>query len=142
MLNDFRPVRGFRMIHHLKTWPVFFNMVTKGTKLFEIRLDDRGFEIWDLLHLMEYSEREKAYTGRTLHAEITSKISISHLVADNLPFCVMGIRPGGSLTSMERVCIQGHYYSKFPQDLPEEWDDMAGMCDICGEAHPFTEVFE
>lgn len=58
--------------HALKTDPDVFRATLKGHKTFEIRLDDRGFEVGDCLQLHETQftgEKMKAgkplvYTGR------------------------------------------------------------------------------
>lgn len=44
--------------HELKTDPEVFQLVKRGEKTFEIRKDDRGFAVGDVLHL-----RETAYSG-------------------------------------------------------------------------------
>ena len=62
------------MEHKLKTDPEVFRASKDGRKTFEIRFDDRGFAIGDLLELQETKftgEEMKAgaplvYTGRTV----------------------------------------------------------------------------
>lgn len=61
------------MIHELKTDGVAFEAVWQGRKAFELRIDDRGFSVGDLLDLRDkhstrhivarvtYSTREPAY---------------------------------------------------------------------------------
>lgn len=52
------------MIHHLKTWPVYFKALRDGSKTFEIRReDDRRFDVGDVLVLEEYNPGSKRYTG-------------------------------------------------------------------------------
>lgn len=66
--------------HELKTWPEPFTEVVEGRKKFELRRDDREFEVGDRLHLREWDphaihESSRGYTGqytgREFHCEIT-----------------------------------------------------------------------
>lgn len=59
-------------IHELKTWPIYFNATLCGDKAFDIRKDDRGFNIDDVLFLREFDQRTGEYTGRKTFREITS----------------------------------------------------------------------
>lgn len=43
------------MIHELKTWPIHYRAVVSGHKTFEVRRNDRGFQVGDVLRLQEYS---------------------------------------------------------------------------------------
>lgn len=52
------------VIHELKIAPEYFEAVAKGAKQFELRKDDRNFQVNDLVVLKEYDNG--AYTGRTL----------------------------------------------------------------------------
>lgn len=55
---------GKGQIHELKAWPEYFNEVLHGRKMFELRLNDRGFECGDELHLREWDPETETYTGR------------------------------------------------------------------------------
>lgn len=57
--------------HTLKTWPDPFEAVFSGRKMFEIRWDDRGFEVGDLLDLREWDPKQEAATGRCLLFKVT-----------------------------------------------------------------------
>lgn len=51
-------------IHELKTYPHYFQQSIDGNKTFEIRLNDRGFQVGDIVVLKEwdnikFSGREK-----------------------------------------------------------------------------------
>jgi hypothetical protein len=58
-------------VHELKTWPEYFEMIFTGKKTFEVRKNDRGFQVGDILHLREYSMKTLSYTGRECKREIT-----------------------------------------------------------------------
>jgi hypothetical protein len=52
--------------HTLKTLPDFFQAVLSGTKTFEVRKDDRGFQAGDVVSLQEWQipdKRELGYVG-------------------------------------------------------------------------------
>ncbi|MUG99823.1 DUF3850 domain-containing protein [Scytonema sp. UIC 10036] len=58
--------------HELKTWKPFFEAVISGEKTFEIRKDDRGFEVGDILHLIEVDpDNNLQPTGRIARFTIT-----------------------------------------------------------------------
>lgn len=58
-------------IHELKTWPEHFSAVNDGSKAFELRQDDRWFEVGDILHLREWSPDSGDYTGRQCSRRVT-----------------------------------------------------------------------
>lgn len=58
------------MHHELKIAPAYFTAVTEGKKkTFEIRKDDRGFQVGDTVTLNEY-DNEWGYTGAKQTATI------------------------------------------------------------------------
>jgi hypothetical protein len=42
------------MIHELKCWPDYFARLADGSKTFEIRKNDRGYQAGDQLEIREY----------------------------------------------------------------------------------------
>lgn len=71
-------------IHELKILPQYFEKVLDGSKTFELRKDDRGFEVGDILILKEFKEgfidntkgdpveiEKRGYTGRTIVKRIS-----------------------------------------------------------------------
>lgn len=46
-------------MHELKIWSKYYADVASGSKTFEVRLDDRGYEVGDLLVLYEYGPDTK-----------------------------------------------------------------------------------
>ena len=84
-------------IHELKTWPETFNATLSGSKTFEYRKDDRGYEIGDLLKLLEFvPERsqyqvEHGYTGRMITKRVTYVLRGGHFGVPE-GYAVMGLR--------------------------------------------------
>ena len=62
--------------HHLKTWPKYFQLVRSGHKTFELRIDDRDFQVGDKLTLQEWLPTQRRYTGVEIYAEITHILSL------------------------------------------------------------------
>lgn len=58
-------------IHELKAWPRYFQAVLDGIKRSEVRRDDRGFMVGDILLLREYDPTSGRYSGRTVERRIT-----------------------------------------------------------------------
>ena len=54
--------------HELKIRPEYFSAVKSRIKQFELRKDDRGFKVGDILTLREWDE--KGYTGNEVRCEI------------------------------------------------------------------------
>lgn len=58
--------------HTIKTLKPFFDSVWSGDKRFEIRYNDRNYQVGDTLELVEQSGRE--LTGRKIIAKVTYSI--------------------------------------------------------------------
>lgn len=66
-------------IHYLKCWPKFFGLVASGRKPFEVRKNDRRFEVGDRVVMYEWDPRvaeqlgeAKGYSGREVRGNILS----------------------------------------------------------------------
>lgn len=57
-------------IHILKTWPQYFSRVESGQKTFEVRKNDRDFQVGDYLLLKEYDPDIKDFLGKSITLEI------------------------------------------------------------------------
>ena len=79
------------MKHDLKTWPAMFRAVALGYKTHEIRTNDRGFAVGDVLHLREWVPAVEGYTGNSYAVEVTYITPGGEWgISDSL--CVMSIR--------------------------------------------------
>lgn len=65
------------MEHELKCWPAFFERLVDGSKTFEVRKDDRGYQRGDTLHIREWDKGKPVpghvsgdYTGREARFEV------------------------------------------------------------------------
>ena len=79
------------MVHDLKIKPKFYEDVLYGKKQFELRRDDRDFNVGDSVCLREWDEEAEDYTGRS----ITKRIIY---ILRNVPeyglqegFCILGL---------------------------------------------------
>ena len=59
------------MTHELKTWSSYYLDVVNRIKRFEIRKNDRNFQVGDFLILQEYNPYTESYTGSEVSAQIT-----------------------------------------------------------------------
>lgn len=65
-----------KMTHNLKTWKPFFQDVLSGIKTFELRKNDRNYQVGDFLQLMEVDpDNDLAPTGRNTTVEIIYMLS-------------------------------------------------------------------
>lgn len=74
--------------HYLKTLPESFVPILRGKKSFDIRKNDRGFEVGDELVLLEWSP-EQGSTGRILRR--TVRYMMQGVFGLPAEICVMSI---------------------------------------------------
>jgi len=80
-----------RCIHELKTWPTFYEAVINGGKSFELRKNDRDFQVGDVLSLREFNNNEQKYTGRQTLRFVTYKLESKDFCGIEKGYCIMGI---------------------------------------------------
>lgn len=64
-------IGGTKLIHDLKILPEYFDLVQSREKTFEIRKNDRNYQIGDIVVLKEWDLIKQEYTGRTVSRVIT-----------------------------------------------------------------------
>ena len=87
------------MKHELKIWPQYFERVADGSKTFELRRNDRGFQPGDTVVLKEYdpdhlyvNEPCGPYTGRKLTFRVGYVLPVN---ADYVVFSLLPEEPTG-----------------------------------------------
>lgn len=76
-------------VHNLKIAPTYFQDVVSGKKKFEVRENDRGFLLGDILRLKEYDLENKRYTGQEVIVEIIYLLENFYGLKEN--YVVLGI---------------------------------------------------
>lgn len=67
------------MHHKLKIWPQYYCRVANGTKTFEVRNNDRGFQPGDTVELMEYDPTPIEKNGPHPSIEMLHSLSPRHM---------------------------------------------------------------
>jgi len=74
--------------HELKIIPQYYNDILHGNKRFEVRKNDRDFQVGDILTLQEYSEGK--YTGGYIDVKVTYILNDPQFCKEG--YIVMGFR--------------------------------------------------
>lgn len=82
------------MEHRVKTWPPFFKDALLNKKKFELRLNDRDYQVGDTLLQEEFDPELKDYTGMKRRSNI-----IYVMRAEDIPktwglkdgWCILGL---------------------------------------------------
>lgn len=64
------------MKHSLKILPEYFDAIVSGKKTFEVRFNDRDYQVDDILLLQEWVDGQ--YTGRSQETKVTYLLDNPH----------------------------------------------------------------
>ena len=83
------------MIHDIKCWPEYFQAVKSGIKPFELRKDDRGYAVGDILHLREFDPDTATYTGDDIDKAVTYVLptKLFGALGEGAKYAIMGLSP-------------------------------------------------
>jgi len=79
--------------HQLKVWSEYMDDLLNGNKTFELRYNDRNFQVGDFLSLKEYDKEHKKYLKRELKVRISYILDNSVIDALKDGYVIMGIKP-------------------------------------------------
>lgn len=83
--------------HELKSWPEFYAPLAKGVKNFELRKNDRHFNVGDILLLREFDDLKGVYTGQSVRKRVTYILegygtgSIEPMIGLHRGYAILGI---------------------------------------------------
>jgi len=87
--------------HNLKCWPEFFEKLMTGEKTFDIRLNDRDYQVGDTVKMREYNPDTREYTGRGMDFNIKyitkglhGQLGVNTIVMQLEPAMVLGFQAG------------------------------------------------
>lgn len=75
--------------HELKIWPDYYEDIRSKDKTFEVRKNDRGYQVGDTLYLREWNPDTEEYTGNTLRCRVIYILHGSFGIQPD--YCVMGL---------------------------------------------------
>ena len=76
------------MTHEIKTIQPFYNLIQSGEKTFEVRKNDRNYQVGDIVILQEFDHIKKEYSGREITIKITYILESINGIEDD--YCVFG----------------------------------------------------
>jgi len=99
--------------HQLKTWPIFWDAVKDGSKPFEVRKNDRNYQVGDVLHLFRWDpnfpEGTDIKAQPQIVAEVTYVLFGQSAFGMDPEFVVLGLRlpeiPFLTKAQLERLAI-------------------------------------
>lgn len=68
----------------LKTWPEYWDAIYRGEKTFELRFNDRDYQVGDILHLRRWDNEKECYTE---HAPIA--VLVTYVATKNGVFAAL-----------------------------------------------------
>lgn len=71
-----RPATVHVMRHDVKIWPEYLDAVLDGRKTYEVRKNDRGYQVGDQLLLREWDPTSDTYLSRATLTEVTYMSSL------------------------------------------------------------------
>lgn len=77
-------------VHNLKTWTPFFKDAKNGLKQFEVRKNDRNYQVGDTLILEEFNPNTEKYTGAWTPKLVIYKFDDTRFVKEG--YVILGLQ--------------------------------------------------
>ena len=90
LIGDLPRMTG--ITHDLKCWMPYFSEISSGMKLFEVRKNDRNFQVGDELFIREWNQTSQEYSGYNSPNIITYILNGGQFGVQE-GYCVLGILP-------------------------------------------------
>ena len=125
------------MIHDLKILPEYFVEVVRGNKTFEVRKDDRPFNVGDELILYEVNCGK--YTGRNIKVIITYILRNPDYCKEG--YCILGFKQPIKHGRWKKDTMGYDVYIECSECgtslsmsnyIEEEWRELMRYCPCCG----------
>jgi len=79
------------MIHELKCYPWFYCAIATQKKKFELRENDRNYQVDDILVLREFNPMQKRYTGHQMKMKVTYILPLNEFLLLDTDYVIMSI---------------------------------------------------
>lgn len=109
--------------HEVKSWPEYFGPVFTGEKPFDIRKNDRDYQVGDRLYMREWDSTAKIYTGRELIKRITYVMTGAGSVGTILPLKGLSLGYAVIGLAVEPKSCAAISRTDPPQDCDWPWCD-------------------
>ena len=118
--------------HFLKCWPSPFQAMRAHVKKLEFRLNDRDFQLGDILRLNEYDPNRNEYTGEADRYRVTH-ILVGPDFGVPAGYVAMSVEPIASTRASEQAKVAG---------LLEALEEISAPCgfNACEEAHMRRDI--
>lgn len=81
------------MTHAVKTWLNYFKPQESGEKLFELRKDDRPYNVGDFFLSQEFDNAKNEYTGKETTYIITYILRDADFFGLKNGYCILQLKP-------------------------------------------------
>lgn len=120
-------------IHRLKLNSAYYNDSASGIKTFEIRKNDRNFQVGDILELREWVwsdlEQKGAHTGEVHWKVITYILEDTEYLHDG--FVCLAVSPIAEVESVAPVGEWKTWEEQFPDRTTRKKNNLGVFCSAC-----------